>query len=294
VVLDDSYDDVTIQLVELEEAMRERRINHARSKAFPLPVSLFCVTARLKQRNPEPLSERSEDFANAQEILASCYTETTFRSVFKAAFFDPSHPDVPLPGLPYDELIHYELDPVLKNELIPNSENSMTAARSMPDICYGFSRAAFRSRHLRMLAALPSDDFIVSEDQPCYWFPFLLCHVTLDPGIHGEMLQLANDGATLVNSLHLFHQRCGNPRPSVEDTIVFSIAGTAKMVETFMHWRHEWKQTVSFHMYRLNKAAMWLPGQVQTVRTMSSDIIEYSKTTRLSSIRRALERYSDQ
>jgi hypothetical protein len=272
--------------INLQKVLRARGIFAPGDRGTALPAALQTLVAELQNVRSGPSTPRSRNLANASDTLRSCNTESTFRTSFKAAFFESSRPDVPLPGLPYEELIRYELDPLLEKNLIPNSSDQTAIPCPKPDICFGFSEAAFEFMHLQALATLPSD-FVV-YDQLDYWFPFLTTQLTLDGRIIDAQVQAASHGATPVNSLYHFHQRCGNPTLSYEETAVFSIVGDSRAVEIYIHWRHEESQTVTFQMNKINVGGLWNEDDVYRLRSTVHEIYEWTKSTRLSSIKTAL------
>ncbi|KAF2741452.1 hypothetical protein EJ04DRAFT_547798 [Polyplosphaeria fusca] len=123
-------------------------------------------------------------------------------------------------------------------------------------------------------------------------FPFLTSQWKLAAGsetFHQAENQAARDGSTIVNHLHDLFYEAYNRKPTAIEASHVSVTCGMQAVQAWIHWREETEEEgVQHYMRSFARAFLCDVSQLQEVRSVLWNVLEYSMGPRLSNIKAAL------
>lgn len=123
-------------------------------------------------------------------------------------------------------------------------------------------------------------------------FPFLTSQWKPAAGsetFHHAENQAARDGSTIVNHLHDLFYEAYNGKPTAVEASHVSVTCDMQAVQVWIHWREETEEEgVQHYMRSFARAFLCDVSQLQEVRSVLWNVLEYSMGPRLSNIKAAL------
>lgn len=267
-------------------------------KDYPEELKLHIKDTLLRKRETQP-SPNAKKIASKRQMAAAQDEDGGVDLLKPYLLFvgEDKDDENGIPGIVSRDKIN------LASEFLPQVPNSDVLiaqggqlSRPQPDTAIGYTPFQFARNsglHLATKFTKEEDVWLTNYRLTTFMhFPFLTSQWKPAAGsetFHHAENQAARDGSTIVNHLHDLFYEAYDRKPTAVEASHVSVACDMQAVQVWIHWREETaEEGVQHYMRSFARAFLCDVSQLQEVRSVLWNVLEYSMGSRLSNIKAAL------